>query len=211
MQRIQRRYSIGLPFLDRRLGGGVSVGTVVSLLAPPASQGQLLLRAVTQERPVVYFSTSSQSEEQLATWLAASHHRRESVTVKYTPPDTLLGDVRDVLQIAPSESFLVFDTINPLERASRDEFLAFLHDVKQWVTAHDSIAFFHCLNTARTPPLRPVTLNWADQIWWLQTQLLSKDIANRLYITKARTDRALEEPIPLVLTDQVRVDTSRNI
>jgi hypothetical protein len=181
------------------------------LLAPPASQSQLLLRAVTQERPVVYLSTSARNEEELATWLAASPHGRANVTVEYTPPETLLGNVRDLLQAAPSESFLVFDAANPLERTSREEYLAFLHDVKGWVAAHDSVAFFHCLDTTRPPPLRPVTLNWVDQIWWLQMQLLSSDISNKLYVTKARNDRALEEPIPLVLTDQVRIDTSRNI
>lgn len=56
-----------------------------------------------------------------------------------------------------------------------------------------------------------MTLNRVDQVWWLQLELLSREIRTRLYVTKARAGRALTEPIPLTLTDQVVIDTSRNI
>lgn len=211
MPPVKRRFSTGLPFLDRRLGGGISVSSVVGFLAPPTSQSQLLLRTVTEGRPLLYLSTSHRNETELETWLAAPRHQDASITVEYTPPESLLTNVTDLLQAAPPEAFVVIDSADSLEDAPRVEYVSFLNELKQWLLDHDSVAFLHCLDATDTPSHRSLTFNWVDQAWWLQTQLLSQEISNRLYVTKARADRALEEPIPLVLTDQVRIDTSRNI
>lgn len=60
-----RRFATGLVFLDRRIDGGLPVGSLVAVLAPPASQSQRLLRAVTGERPLVYLSTSVRDASEL--------------------------------------------------------------------------------------------------------------------------------------------------
>lgn len=211
MQAGARRFSTSLSFLDRRLGGGLPVTSIIGLLAPSASQSQLLLRAVTRRQPLLYISTSWRNEDELERWLATPRRQRDDVTVRYVPPETLVEDLNAHLQAATPESFLVIDAVNPLEQAPRSEYLTFLNDLKQWLVEHDSVAFLHCLDPMAPTARRSLTLNRIDQIWWLQMQLLSQDITNKLYITKARTGQALTEPIPLVLTDQVRIDTSRNI
>jgi len=70
----------------------------------------------------------------------------------------------------------------------------------------------HCIaGDAPVPPLRDLSLNRADHVWQLQVMALSRDVKTRLLITKVRNGRALTEPVDLLMTDRVRVDTSRRI
>ena len=206
-----RQFATGLDFLDMRIGGGIPVDTVITLLAPPASQSQLLLRALTSEQPLVYLSTGVRDTEALEAWLAGVRSEPDGVTAVHTPAELLMEDLRDHLEGVPPESFLVVDEINPLETGARSEYRAFLNDLHSWAREEDSVVFLHCLDTPETTPLRSLTLNRVDQVWWLHLQLLSSDITTKLYITKARTSRALTEPIALIMTDDVRINTSRSI
>lgn len=194
-----------------RIGGGIPIDTVITLLAPPASQSQLLLRALTSEQPLVYLSTSVRDTDALEAWLGTVRSQSDEVTVLYTPPDSLLDDLPTYLQSAQPESFLVVDDINALEAGQRSKYRNFLNDVHEWTRKQDAIAFLHCLDTVEAGSHRSMTLNRVDQVWWLQLQLLSQDIITKLYITKARSSRALTEPITLIMTDGVRIDTSRRI
>lgn len=108
-------------------------------------------------------------------------------------------------------SFLVIDDINALETGARSDYRDLLNDVHTWVREHESVAFLHCFDTADVGPHRSLTLNRVDQVWWLQLQPRSQDIVTKLYVTKARNARALTEPISLIMTDDIRIDTSRTI
>jgi DNA repair protein RadA/Sms len=68
----------------------------------------------------------------------------------------------------------------------------------------------HCLGSQQDDARRR-TLRHADQVWTLVLKRGTLSIENRLYITKARNDAALTEPVKLRLTDQVMIDTSRDI
>lgn len=211
MQVPGRQFPTGLNFLDMRIGGGIPVDTVLTILAPPASQSQILLRALTSEQPLVYLSTGVRDTDALEAWLAEGRAEPDEVTAIHAPAESLFETLPEHLERAPPESFLVVDEINPLEAGSRSEYRTFLNDLHSWAREEDAVVFLHGLDAPETASLRSLTLNRVDQVWWLQLQLLSQDIATKLYITKARTGRALTEPISLIMTDDVRIDTSRSI
>lgn len=210
MQPVDRRYTTGLPFLDQRIDGGIPIRSTVVFRAPPESQAQLFLRDVTGTRPRHYISTDCPDERELLTSVTREEEDSDT-TVSYANPADLLSSPTEVLERGRPESFVVIDAIDQVERASYTEYVTFLTELKRWIRETDSVAFLHCHECPDEPPRRSITLNRADHIWSLKMELRSQSIAYRLYVTKARKTRALVEPVPLLLTDQVRVDTTRNI
>lgn len=211
MSSLQPRFSTGLQFLDQRLGGGISTSSVVAITAPPASQIQLFLREITTKFPLLHISTSCRDEGELESWFESVPGYRQDVIVKYIPPNSIRETLPTYLGEFPSKSMVVIDSVTPLENTARPAHIAFLNDLKEWAVANDSIVLLSCLDTVPPPPLRATTLHRADHVWVLKVQLQQSEVRNRLYITKSRPDAALEEPIPLALTDSVDIDTSRNI
>ena len=207
-----RRFSTGMSFLDRRIDGGIPVGTIVALTAPASSQSELLIQELTKEQELLYLSTTCPEEAEIRERLEVARTTKDSLTIKYTPPETLLEDPEAPLSDLSPESILVLDVVNSIENAQRKPYLKFLNTLKKYVRDVNCVAILHCLNIdGGSPSQRGLTLKRADHVWQLQTTALSNEIRSRLLITKSRGYRALSEPIPLVLTNRILVDTSRNI
>lgn len=210
VDRSDRRFSTGLPFLDRRLDGGLPAGCLLALTAPPQSQSELFLRQLVRTRPTLYVSLI-RPEPEVREWVAGRHDSEPDLTVITPEPRTLLDDVASIEEALVPESFVVVDRANALEAADREEYLAFLDRFKQVLRDTDSVGVLHCSQRHRTPPRRGLTLDRVDQVWQLELLPLSREIKNRLLVTKSRSGRALREPIDVLLTDRVQVDTSRRI
>ena len=105
----------------------------------------------------------------------------------------------------------MIDPVDALEDASRERYLAVLNAIKERLREADSVGLVHCLDGDRSPANRGLTLKRADQVWELESTVRSQEIRTRLVITKARRGQAFNRPIPLVLSDRVRIDHSRNI
>ena len=209
MTATERRFSTGLPFLDRKIGGGFVPGDLLALTAPPASQAELLVAQFLSARRTTYLSTVREVEE-IRAWADATT-TAEGLTVQTTTPEALLDDPDDALDSLEPESFLVIDTVDGLETAPRDRYLEFTTRLKRRLRETDSVGVLYCTDQHDNPPRRGLTLNRADTVWQLEVLVLSREIKSRLLITKSRNGWALTEPIPLLLTDRVQVDTSRRI
>lgn len=206
-----RRFSTGSTFLDRLLDGGIQVGTLVALTAPPGSQSELLLEQFVRTRPSLYVSTV-RPEAEVRAQVSRPDASPPDLSVVNAAPEDLLADPGAVTAQVPPESFVVLDTANGLESADRERYLGFLNDLKARLRETDSVGVLHCIGgEAPVPPLRDLSLNRADHVWQLQVMPLSRDVKTRLLITKVRNGRALTEPVDLLMTDRVRVDTSRRI
>lgn len=205
-----RQYSTGLPFLDRRINGGLPAASLLTIVAPPHSQSELLLKQLLQTRRTVFVSTY-RPESEVRRWAEAGPGAPLDLSVTRPSVSTLIERPGEVLADLPPESFVVLDRGTPLETESREAYLSFLDVLKTELERTDSTGIIHC-PTGETPPAqRDLTLSRADQIWQLELLPLSREIKNRLLVTKSRYTRALREPIDLLLTDEVRVDTSRRI
>lgn len=210
MKESKRQLSTGLPFLDRQIGGGLRVGSLLALEAPPGSQSELLLAQLLGTHRTVYVSTS-RSEDEVREWATAKAGTVADLTVESLTSEAIIDTPTSVTDPLSPESVLILDPVNGLETAPRQRYLDALNHLKQELRATESVGVVHCVGRDRAPAHRCLTLNRADNVWELEVQALSRDIKTRLLVTKSRYGYSLTEPIPLVLTDRVRIDTSRRI
>lgn len=204
------RFSTGVRFVDKRLGGGIPAGGLLALVAPAGSQSELLFEALASAETVWYLSTICSDEDELREIADPTGDRARDLTVEYVPPATLIDDPSRFADDVEPETCVVIDTANGLEAASDDAYLAFLNTLKARLRATDSIAILHCLADEPIPDGRPLTLKRSDHIWRLELAV-ADELVTRLVIPKSRGYQVLTEPLQLELVDEVNVDTSRNI
>lgn len=204
-----RRFTTGNVFLDRRVGGGVPVGNLLAVVAPPESQSQLLLREFAATRESVYICTTCSDETEIREqYLPAG----ASSTVLPTSPESMLASPGEYAAEVPAESFVFVDAVNGLEHAGdRSAYLGFLNALKKRLREVGAVGVLHALESDPSPRMRTETLHRADHVWRLKPEFGSRNIRYRLLVTKARGHGALDAPIPLVLTDRVEIDTSWTI
>lgn len=208
---LEQRYSTGLTFLDRLLDGGIRAGALLALSAPPGSQSELLIEQFALSRETLYVSTV-RPEREVREQVTRKAVTDPDLTVHNQRPEDLLENPARITGEIPPGSFVVVDSVNGLESADRHAHVAFLNDLKASLRDTNSVGVLHCIaGDSSLPRLRDLTLNRADQVWQLQVMSLSRDIKTRLLITKMRNGRAPTEPVDLLMTDRVRVDTSRRI
>lgn len=212
MELPQREYSTGIDVLDRFIGGGLKAGMLTALRAPAGSQSERLLAELIAQHRTVFVSTT-RPEGEVRDWLERTVGMGPQLTVYRPSVDDLLEGPDDEIGWLPPESLLVIDPVNVLENASRERYLSFLNAIKAELREANSVGIVHCLESqgAAEPENRRVTLKRADQVWRLQTDVRKQELRTQLLITKARRGQAFQKPIPLVLSDQVRIDHSRNI
>ena len=212
MEAPNRRYSTGLRFLDSRLDGGIPIRKLLTLTAPAGSQSELLLYYLATPKPMLYISTAHPAEVELRTAMdATSVPAPTDLEFAHVTPQELLADPDQYLARIRPESFVAIDPVDGLERAKYDQYLSLINELKRQLRAKDSVGIFHAIDTEPMPESRRLTLKRTDYVWRLEQIVLSREITNRLLVTKARGGRALSEPIPLTISDHIRVDTSRRI
>lgn len=190
--------------LDRNLRGGVPAGSLVALVAPPQSQSELLLEAVATAGPALYLTNSRTAAE------VESSLSYDELTAREFDLPTAQEGFSALLTGLPERGYAVFDAAEPLERLEPAAQQSALDELSRSLRANDAVGLVHCLGTHQDASRRR-TLRRADQVWTLDLVFGTLSIENRLYVTKARGDAALTEPVKLRLTDQVTIDTSRDI
>jgi len=115
------------------------------------------------------------------------------------------------LDQVPEKGLFVVDPVEPLERASPGQFRAFLDALRSTLVQNDSVAVLHALKHDSTPSQRHRTEYASDLVLDLEIDASEDAVESRLYVPKFRGGRALTEPLSLELTDDVAVDTSRDI
>lgn len=205
------RFPTGLRFLDKQLGGGLIPGGVLALTSPPQSQAELLFQEFARERPLMYVSVMSPDEAELREMIDPGGGGTVDADVAYHDPDTVLADPVTFAAELPDDAYVVIDTVNGLERAPAETYLALLNAVKRRMRDGNGFAVIHCLKEEPAPTNRTLTLKRADHVWDLRVTVDSSEISTVLCITKSRENQILSEPLPLELSDEVRIDTSRTI
>ncbi|USZ71311.1 DUF7125 family protein [Natronosalvus halobius] len=113
------RLSFGVDGVDRALGGGVPAGSIVTLMAPPASQVEHLLYGVTAVRGTLYIVTD-RSKAQLERAIRRTPRRTGTPTIRslmgeHTEDD--LDRVLELLEKLPEGATVIVDVVDALERA----------------------------------------------------------------------------------------------
>jgi KaiC/GvpD/RAD55 family RecA-like ATPase len=212
MGNTDERFSTGIRFLDMEVGGGIPVGDIVALTAPPDGQTEVLFNEIARVQATQYVSTICADQQELREWIDPPENTpNDIVTVSYTHPDGLLDDPATLTDRIPSETCVILDPVNLLEVGDRRQYLTLLNDIKERLREVGSIAFLNCLAGESVPENRPLTLKRADHVWKLERSVDGGEVATSLLISKARGNSVPQEAISIELADQVRIDTSRNI
>ena len=204
------RIETGVQVVDDRLNGGVPTGSLVAIVAPPQTQSELLLYRATAQRDSFYLSTL-RNEANVKRAFDRSDVDLGNPMVAYAEPGIPFEEIGDVLGRSGTETTIVVDTANTLERRDPDQYQAFLNKLHTYVRRTAGIAYLHCHRTASEPAGREVTLGMADIVFELERVVDGSEIETRLLVSKFRGGTALTEPIKLELTDSITVDTSRDL
>ena len=211
------RLTTGITMLDRELEGGIPPGRMLSLVAPPETQSELIVKEMAVSRPTVYISTFRpewEIREELHDHLQKTDDERligNDLEVSYVDPERLLSDPMEYIGDLPKGSNLIIDSINEFELEDRRRYVEFLNTVKEVLWDTGSVGLFYGIEEATDPPARSLTLKRSDLVWQLERSVKANEIQTSLIISKFRGGKALTEPVKLVLTDDVQVDMSRDI
>ena len=205
------RLRTGIDVLDRKLGGGLPAGSVVVLSAEPASQAELFLYELTATRGTLYLSLD-RSAAAVKDSIRNSPTETGDPTVRHITGEAPLDNAGKLVSALPETSNLVVDPVDILEmQEPPSRFRSFLNDLQNHIFNTNSLAIFHCLDGRSVPPLRDTTEHFADVVFELRTDTSGDEIDNRLAIPKFRGGRAPADTIKMELSEEVSVDTSRDI
>jgi KaiC/GvpD/RAD55 family RecA-like ATPase len=205
------RLRTGVEKLDRTLGGGLPAGSVLALSADPASQVELFLYQITATRGTLWLSLD-RSAEAVRESLDSTPAGTGNPTVRHVSGEAPLDDVGKFVGALPEMSNLIVDPVDVLEtQESHSRFRSFLNNLRSHISDTDSLAVLLCLDGRSVPPLRDTTEHFADVVFSLQTQIHNDEVSNRLAVPKFRGGRAPAGVVRLDLTEDVSIDTSRDI
>lgn len=203
--------------LDRLLGGGIPPGRLIAICAPPDTQGELLLKQLMAAHDSFYLS-SMRPEWEVKASLADFLQRfggegtsRGDTRVEYLTPESRLREAASYIDRLEDEVVVVIDAMDEFEEAPGREYSDFLTHLKRRLWDTGSVGLLHCITQDNPQAGRQITLRLADIVWNLRRSVQPESIEYLLDVSKFRGGSALTEPIKLELTDEVRVDTSRDI
>lgn len=204
------RLATGIEVLDRKLQGGIPAGSIVAIVADPASQSELLLYELTAARGTLYLTTE-RSATAVQDAIDRTSARVGNPNIRDIGGDAPLDQANQLVKALPESANLIIDPIDVLERESRARYRHFMNELQTMMVNTDGLAFLHCLEGRDIPARRDSTEYMADVIFDLETEVKGETVENKLSVPKFRGGRALEDTIKLKLTEQVSIDTSRDI
>jgi len=204
------RLRTGIDVLDRKLDGGIPGGSIVALTAQPASQAELFLYELTATRGTLYISLD-RTGDSVSNSIDSAPTTTGDPTVRDVTGEAPLDNASKLVSALPEESNLIVDPADVLERQEPTRYRNFLNELQNHIYNTDSLAILHCLDGNDVPKLRDTTAHMADIVFQLETTTKGDRIENRLAVPKFRGGQALTDIIKLELSDEVDIDTSRDI
>ncbi|MCY4729374.1 transcriptional regulator [Natronomonas gomsonensis] len=207
---MSERLRTGINVLDRKLNGGIPAGSIVALTAQPASQAELFLYELTATRGTLYLSLD-RTGDSVSNSIDNSNTMTGDPTVRDVTGDAPLDNATKLVSALPESSNLIIDPADVLERQEPTRYRNFMNELQNHIYNTGGLAILHCLDGRNVPDLRDTTEHMADLVFQLDTSVKGDRIENRLAVPKFRGGQALSDVIKLELSDEVDIDTSRDI
>ncbi|WP_255191025.1 DUF7125 family protein [Natronobeatus ordinarius] len=194
------RLPTGTNELDRRLGGGIPAGSVVALVADPASQAEQLLYRATDVRGTLYLSTE-RSRNGVRRAMESASVTSGAPTIRSVTGEDALEEATALIEKLPDAANLIVDPIDGLERRNRSAYVSFLDALTARIDETDGLAILHCLDDS---PNRSATLRAADAVFELEAVApgVGTDVEHYLTVPKYRPDAGFTETIELEFADR---------
>lgn len=203
-------YTTGIDLLDRELGDGVPPGVVILFTANPKSQSEEFLYKFSSPRQTLY-STTVRDKQSVKDAIFRTEITPHNDLKIEEHKDSQINEIKDAVMRLEAESTLVVDTVDPIERNSRDDYTYFLNSIQNELKNTQSIIFLHGMKGRDVPDNRTITKQLADIIIDLEQTVKGGKVKTTLTIHKYRGGSIPEEPIKLDLTEGIRIDPSRDI
>lgn len=222
----------GIRGLDRELSGGINAGSLVSIIAGPATQSEHLFQQTLGLRPTLYLSALRESkavEESLGTvddvfvedLQQTSRMDKEAVkeltgSRGYSSPitngDQTLGIMYEMLERVDRQMNIILDPVNPLEETDdTDTYREVVNKFKSKVLETNSLGILHCITLEEAPPLRDITLAISDVVVELELVSATNQMQYQLTIPKNRGGEPLLNETEVIFDSEVVIDETRNI
>lgn len=222
--------------LKMELGGGLPEGSILAIVANPATQSDALIYQFMFSNPTTYITTLRRKDD-VERDLTRLSDRLDDYEVQYagsevgvdgalmeqiTDSRSLSNGLGDGNQLNKTSKYIlssedsriiIIDPVNPLEYAANyTELKTVLNQLKETVMANDSLGILHCISSGNDPELREVTLTMSDIIWELDLrELETNQQKHYLSVKKNRGRRTIQDQIELDIGLNIAVDDTRNI
>jgi len=229
--------STGIESLDRQLSGGLDPGTLLAVVASPASQSEALLHTLIEERPTQYVTTVRRPESIRNDIAHATDEGDVDVDIEYvggsspmdseflkeltgkrttsvgaTTDETPIDRVYELLAEVEDGSNVIVNSTNPLERSGQVEaYQEMLTTFKAKLLDTGSLGVLHCITEESSPPHRATTLTIADIVWELDLVASAGQVEYQLTVPKNRYGEPILEKISIMLESDIWIDDSRVI
>lgn len=193
----------GTAELDARLGGGLEPGSIVALVASPASQAEHLLYRASDVRGTLYLSTD-RSRDAVRRAIESASSGGTPPTIRHVGGEDALEAARSLVDKLPDAANLIVDPIDTLECRDRGAYVSFLDALKERMVETDGLAILSCLDDP--PANRAATLRAADAVFELETVSgdPGADVEHYLSVPKYRAEAGFGETISLSFDGNVR-------
>jgi hypothetical protein len=203
------RVFTGIDSLDEHFADGLYSGSIIALVAEPTSQSELLLAGMATERPTLYL-TLQRTAHAVKRGLAR-FGVEDDVAVRQLPDDDTADAARKAVATLDRPTTVIVDPMNSMERNNVDALSTFLNEASDTLVDVGGLLIAYCLRDSRSTDGRLTTTYMADIVFDLETDSTGDVIENQLVVPKVRGASPVATAIKLELTDEVRVDTSRDI
>ncbi|SHH27734.1 DUF7125 family protein [Halobaculum gomorrense] len=189
-------HATGIDPIDRRLGGGVPVGSLTALVAPVGSSAELLLEAAAEPSDALVVSLNRPAP-------AVADRYSDGTAVVERDPATLAAAPAETFAALPEGRTLVVTPTLGVEQLAPTDLRRVLEAAARAVDEADGAGYLHCPEPATDAAGRIRALARVDSVWLLDVRMGTLTIENWLYVTRVRGGAALDSPLKLKLTDRV--------
>lgn len=231
-----RKLGTGIDKLDRKLSGGIEAGSLVSVIAGPATQSEHLFQQMIGLRPTLYLSSLRESgavaenlrdvetdisikDLQKTDKMDQNRIRELTGSRGYSPPisngDEKLDTVYQWIEKVDRQMNIMVDPVNPLEKLEnsdgRDSYREVINKLKSKMLETNSLGILHCITLGEAPPFRDITLAISDVVIELELVPATNEVQYQLTIPKNRGGEPLLSETEVVFDSGVTIDETRNI
>jgi archaellum biogenesis ATPase FlaH len=223
----------GIRKIDRELDGGIEQGSLLSVIAGPATQSEALFQQLIGERPTLYLTTlrepesvekrlGTDSEEVFVKDVRGSQTMDKeflkqitgtrSYSLSIDETDDILDAVYETIERVDREMNVILDPINPLEETDQPgAYREVINKFQSKMLETGGVGVLHCVTLEDAPPLRDVTLAISDVVFELDLVQLTNEMQYQLTIPKNRGGTPLLEETAVKFDSEVWIDDTRNI
>lgn len=227
------KLSTGIRELDRELSGGIEAGSLLSVIAGPATQSEALFHQLIERRPTLYLSTLREAaavEQSLAGLsdelfvkdvLGERRMERESLkeitgtrgySMSIGTADDVLDTVYETIDQVDRRMNVLIDPVNPLEETDeRGAYRDVLNKFKSKIMETGSLGVLHCITLEDAPAMRDVTLAISDVVIEIDLISLTNEMQYQLTIPKNRGGTPMLDETTIKFDKEVWIDDTRNI